>query len=44
MRAQELFPSMVDFLDRAKDHNRAEALLIGRFGCATSIMGAVLGD
>ena len=41
MRAIELMPTMVDYLDRAKDHNRAEALLIGRFGCATSIMSAV---
>jgi hypothetical protein len=42
MRAQELMPTMVDYLDRAKDHNRAEALLIGRYGCATSILQAVV--
>jgi hypothetical protein len=41
MRAQEVCPTMIDYLDRAKDHNRAEALLIGRYGCATSIMSAV---
>jgi hypothetical protein len=42
MRAIELFPSMADWLNRAKDHNRAEALHIGRFGCATSIVAAVM--
>lgn len=41
MRALELFPSMSDWLNRAKDHNRAEALHIGRYGVATSITAAV---
>jgi hypothetical protein len=44
MRAIELFPGMADELARVKDHNRADALLIGRFGVATSIMSAVLDD
>jgi len=43
MRAIELFPDFIEDLHRAKDHNRAEALLIGRYGCATSITAAVLG-
>jgi hypothetical protein len=42
MRAIELCPGMADWLNRAKDHNRAEALLIGRFGVKTSITTAVL--
>lgn len=42
MRAMELFPGMCDWLNRAKDHNRAEALLIGRHGVQTSITAAVL--
>jgi hypothetical protein len=42
MRAMELFPTMADYLNRAKDHNRAEALLIGRYGVQTSITSAVL--
>jgi hypothetical protein len=42
MRAIELFPSMADWLNRAKDHNRAEALLIGRFGVKTSITDALV--
>jgi len=42
MRAIELFPNMAEYLNRQKDHNRAEALLIGRYGVATSITSAVL--
>lgn len=42
MRAIELFPAMNFKLTRAKDHNRAEALMIARYGCATSITGMVL--
>jgi crossover junction endodeoxyribonuclease RuvC len=41
MRAIELMPGMSDWLNRAKDHNRAEALLIGRYGVATSIMAVL---
>ena len=41
MRAIELMPTMEDWLGRAKDHNRAEALLIARYGARTSIMSAV---
>jgi hypothetical protein len=41
-RAQELFPSLADQLGRAKDHNRAEALLIAEYGKRTSITAAVL--
>lgn len=40
-RAIELFPGLIGMLGRSKDHNRAEALMIGRFGVATSIMSAV---
>jgi hypothetical protein len=42
MRAIELFPGMAEYLGRAKDHNRAEALLIGRFGVKTSITAALV--
>lgn len=42
MRAIELCPSMADWLNRAKDHNRAEALLIARFGVKTSITAALV--
>lgn len=41
MRAIELMPVMAEQLRRVKDHNRAEALLIARFGVATSILSAV---
>jgi hypothetical protein len=34
-------PSMASWLERVKDHNRAEALLIGRYGVATSIMAVL---
>ena len=40
-RAQELFPALADQLARAKDHNRAEALLIAEYGRRTSITTAV---
>lgn len=30
--ARELFPKLADRLTRQRDHNRAEALLIGRYG------------
>jgi hypothetical protein len=42
MRAIELFPEMLPQLRRVKDHNRAEALLIARYGVATSILSAVV--
>ena len=42
MRAIELFPGMNFKLTRVKDHNRAEALMIGRYGVKTSIVMAVL--
>jgi hypothetical protein len=41
-RAQELFPTVADQLNRVKDHNRAEALLICEYGRHTSITKAVL--
>ena len=41
-RAQELWPSLADQLGRARDHNRAEALLIAEYGRRTSITAAVL--
>jgi hypothetical protein len=41
MRALELFPGFKHHLKRVKDHNRAEAMLIARYGVATSIMSAV---
>ena len=41
-RAQELFPTLADQLTRAKDHNRAEALLIAEYGRRTSITAAVV--
>lgn len=31
-RAQELFPGMTHFLQRVKDHDRAEALLMAQYG------------
>lgn len=41
-RAQELFPTLADELNRSKDHNRAEALLIAEYGRRTSITTAVV--
>lgn len=41
-KAQELFPTLADSLGRAKDHNRAEALLIAEYGRRTSITAAVV--
>jgi hypothetical protein len=32
LKAVELFPGLADQLQRVKDHNRAESLLIARFG------------
>lgn len=41
-RAQELFPTIADQVNRVKDHNRAEALLIAEYGRRTSITAAVV--
>jgi crossover junction endodeoxyribonuclease RuvC len=41
-RAKELFPALRPLLNRVKDHDRADALLIARYGADTSITAAVL--
>lgn len=38
-RARDLFPSLLGMLKRAKDHNRAEALLIAEYGRRFLVLG-----